>query len=253
MRECAKFAAACILGALGSLAQGTAAAADLVIVSNQGAMPSLKELAAAFKRASGHNVTVVLAEGSVLEQRLASGTVDLVSQNPGPMEELVKSGRIVGSTVTPFQLAELGVAVRAGAPKPNIGTVEAYKSALLGAKSIGYSRGCSGTNIGDGISQLGLTEPLKDKTVFTTVGPVTDYLARGDFEIGLQQTNIMAGVPGVDYVGPVPAPLNKPCQSNVGLAATSKEPDAARAMIRFIISPDAAPLIRKTHAEPFKP
>src|SRR5207244_643167 len=136
--------------------------------------------------------------------------------------ELVRSGKIVGSTVTPFQLAELGVAVKAGAPKPNIGTAEAYKSALLGAKSIGYSRGCSGTNIGAGIAQLGLTDALKAKTVFTTTGPVTDYLARGDFEIGLQQTNIMAGVPGVDFVGPVPAPLNRPCQSNVGVATTAK-------------------------------
>ena len=253
MGACAKFAAACILAALGSMPQGAALAADLVIVTNQGAMPGLKELAAAFTRASGHNVTVILAEGGVLEQRLASGTADLVSQNPGPMEELVKTGRIVPGTVTPFQLAELGVAVKAGAPKPDIGTVEAYRSTLLAAKSIGYSRGCSGTNIGEGIAQLGLTEQLKDKTVFTTVGPVTDYLARGDFEIGLQQSNIMAGVPGVDYVGPVPAPLNKPCQSNVGLATTSKEPDAARAMIRFMISPDAAPLLRKTHAEPFKP
>ena len=253
MRGSAKFAAACILAALGSMPQGAALAADLVIVTNQGAMPGLKELAAAFKRASGHNVTVILAEGDELEQRLASGTVDLVSQNPGPMAELVRSGKIVGSTVTPFQLAELGVAVKAGAPKPDIGTVAAYRSALLGAKSIGYSRGCSGTNIGAGIAQLGLTEQLKDKTVFTTAGPVTDYLARGDFEIGLQQTNIMAGVPGVDYVGPVPAPLNKPCQSNVGLATTSKEPDAARAMIKFMISPEAAPLLRKTHAAPFKP
>jgi molybdate transport system substrate-binding protein len=253
MGACTKFAAACILVALGSMPQGAALAADLVIVTNQGAMPGLKELAAAFARASGHNVTVILAEGAVLEQRLASGTADLVSQNPGPMEELVKSRRIVGSTVTPFQLAELGVAVKAGAPKPDIGTVEAYRSALLGAKSIGYSRGCSGTNIGEGIARLGLTEQLRGKTVFTTVGPVTDYLARGDFEIGLQQSNIMAGVPGVDYVGPVPATLNKPCQSNVGLATTSKEPDAARAMIRFMISPAAAPLLRKTHAEPFKP
>jgi molybdate transport system substrate-binding protein len=253
VRACAKFAVACILAALGSMPLGAALAADLIIVTNQGAMPGLKELATAFTRASGHNVTVILAEGGALEQRLASGTVDLVSQNPGPMEELVRSGRIVGNTVTPFQLAELGVAVKAGALKPDIGTVEAYRSALLAAKSIGYSRGCSGTNIGKGIAQLGLTEQLKDKTVFTTAGPVTDYLARGDFEIGLQQTNIMAGVPGVDYVGPVPAPLNKPCQSNVGLATTAKEPDAARAMIRFMISPDATPLLRKTHAGPFKP
>ena len=253
MRRCTKFAWVCILATLGLVPQGAALAANLVIVTNQGAVPGLKELAAAFTRASGHNVTVILAEGAVLEQRLASGTADLVSQNPGPMEELVKSGKIVGSTVTPFQLAELGVAVKAGAPKPNIGTAQAYKSALLSAKSIGYSRGCSGTNIGAGIAQLGLTEQLKGKTVFTTVGPVTDYLARGDFEIGLQQSNIMAGVPGVDYVGPVPAPLNRSCQSNIGLTKTSKEPDAARAMIRFMISPAAAPLLRKTHAEPFTP
>ncbi len=253
MRGNAKFAAACMLAALGSMPQGAARAADLVIVTNQGAMPGLKELAAAFGRASGNKVTVILAEGDALGQRLASGTVDLVSQNPGPMAELVKNGRIVGSTVTPFQLAELGVAVKAGAPKPDIRTAEAYRSALLGAKSIGYSRGCSGTNIGAGLAQLGISEQLKGKTVFTTTGPVTDYLARGDFEIGLQQTNIMAGVPGVDYVGPVPAPLNKPCQSNVGLATTSKEPDAARAMIRFMVSPDAAPLLRKTGAAPFKP
>jgi molybdate transport system substrate-binding protein len=253
MGACTKFATACILGILVPLPQGAVLAADLIIVTNQGATPGAREIAAAFSRASGHNVTVVQAEGDELERRLSNGTVDLVTQNPGPMEELVKSGKIVAGSVTPYQLAGLGVAVKTGAPKPDIGTVEAYKAALLAAKSIGYSRGCSGTNIGAGIAEIGLTEQLKDRTIFTTVGPVTDYVARGDFEIGIQQTNIMAGVPGVDYVGPVPAPLNKPCQSNVGLVTTSKEPDAARAMIRFMISPEAAPLLRKTHAEPANP
>ena len=235
-----------------ALSQSPAVAADIVIVTNQGAVPGLNELGAAFTRATGNHVTVILAEGDTLEQRLANGTVDLVSQNPEPMEKLVRSGRIVASTVTPFQLAELGVAVKAGAPKPDISTAQAYKSALLAAKSIGYSRGCSGTNIGLGIAQLGLTDQLKAKTIFTSMGPVTDYLARGEFEIGLQQSNIMAGVPGVDYVGPVPAPLNKPCQSNVGLATNAKESDAARAMIRFMVLPTAAPLLRKTHAQPFR-
>ena len=252
MRGGRKFTAAFVLSALGA-SLTPALGANIVIVTNQGAVPGLKELGAAFTRASGHNVTVILAEGDVLEQRLASGTVDLVSQNPGPLEKLINSGRVVASTVTPFQLAELGVAVKAGAPKPDISTAQAYRSALLAAKSIGYSRGCSGTNIGAGIAQLGLTEQMKPKTVFTSMGPVTDYLARGAFEIGLQQSNIMADVPGVDYVGPVPAPLNKPCQSNVGLATNAKEPDAARAMIRFMVSPEAAPLLRKTHAQPFKP
>ncbi|HYM18514.1 MAG TPA: substrate-binding domain-containing protein [Micropepsaceae bacterium] len=242
--------AALWLGLLGSV--GTAHAADLVIVTNQGAVPSLNEIAAQFSRTSGNHVSVILAEGNELEKGLANRTVDLVSQNPGPMAELVKSGKIVANSVTPFQLAELGVAVKAGAPKPDISTPEKYKAALLAAKSIGYSRGCSGTNIGASIAQLGLTETLKAKTVFTgNNGPVTDYLKRGEFELGLQQTNIMAGVPGVDFVGSVPAPLNKPCQSNVGLVTNSKEPDAARALIRFMISAEAAPLIRKTHAEPY--
>ena len=253
MGACAKFAAAGVLGVLASLPQASAEAADLIILTNQGATPGVKELAAAFSRASGHKVSVIQADDAVLQQRLNDGTADLITGNPGPIDELVKSGKVVAGTVTPFVRAGLGLSVRAGAPKPDISTVEAYKAALLAAKSIGYSRGCSGTNVAEGIAQLGLTGQLKNKTVLTTAGPVTDYLARGDFEIGIQQTNIMVGVPGTDYVGPLPGFLNKPCPSSVGLLTNSKEPEAARAMIRFMISPEAAPLLRKTYVEPFHP
>jgi molybdate transport system substrate-binding protein len=231
---------------------GAALAADLVILTNQGAVPGVRELAAAFEKKSGHKVEVVFAEGDVLERRVSDGSADLVTGNPGPMADLAKSGKVVGNTVQPFVMAGLGLSVRAGAPKPDISTVDAYKAALLNAKSIGYSRGCSGTNTGQGIAELGLTEQLKNKTTFTTTGPVTDYLARGEFEIGIQQTNIMVGVPGTDYVGPLPGFLNKPCQSDVGVLATSKQQEAAREMIRFMVSPEAAPLLRKTHVEPYK-
>jgi molybdate transport system substrate-binding protein len=253
MRVRAIFVAAGMLGALGLIQQGAATAADLIILTNQGATPGVKELAAAFARASGHKVTVIQEEGAALERRIDSGPADLVTGNPGTIEELVRNGKVVATTVTPFVLAGLGLSVRAGAPKPDISTVEAYKATLLAAKSIGYSRGCSGTNIGEGIAQLGLTERLKAKTVFTSGGPVTDFLARGDFEIGIQQTNIMVGVAGTDYVGPLPGALNKPCPSSVALLRASKEQDAARAMITFMISPQAAPLLRKTHVEPAKP
>ena len=248
MRAYAKFAVACILGALAP--QGAALAADLIILTNQGAVPGVRELGAAFALKSGHKVTVIQTEGKDLEQRLNAGTADLITGNPGPMDELVKSGKVVANTVSPFVLAGLGLSVRAGAPKPDISTVDAYKATLLAAKSIGYSRGCSGVNTAEGIAQLGLTEQLKAKTTFTTTGPVTDYLARGDFEIGIQQTNIMVGVPGTDYVGPLPGFLNKPCGSSVGVVTTSKQQDAAREMVRFMISPEAAPLLRKTHVEP---
>jgi len=124
---------------------------------------------------------------------------------------------------------------------------------LRAAESIGYSRGCSGTRVAEGIAQLGLVEELADKTTRTQGGPVTDFLARGDFEIGIQQTNIMVDVPGSDYVGPLPGVLNEPCQSDVGMLTASKEPAAARAMIAFMISREAAPLLRRTHAEPPNP
>jgi len=251
-----KFATACILGAflgvLGSLPQGRAVAAELVVLTNQGATPGVRELAAAFARASGHKVTVLQEAGSALDQRLANGPADLITSNPEQIEDLVRKGKVVAGTAMPFALASLGVSVRAGGAKPDIGTVEAYKAALLAAKSIGYSRGCSGTHAAEGIAQLGLTAQLKSKTVLTGNGPVVEFLAKGDFEIGIQQTNIMVGAPGTDYVGVPPGFLDKPCPSSVALLAVSKEPDAARAMIRFMVSPEAAPLLRKTHVEPAK-
>ena len=252
MRPSVIFAAACLLGALGLgfMPQGARTSAELVILTNQGATPGVRALAAAFSRASGHRVTVLQPEADELERRISSGPADLVTGNPPAMQELVKSGKVVASTVTPFVLAGLGLSVRAGMPKPDISTVEAYKATLLAAKSIGYSRGCSGTNIAEGIAQLGLTEQLKAKTIFTGGGPVADFLARGDFEVGIQQTNIMVGVPGTEYVGPLPGSLNKPCPSSVALLTISKEPDAARQMIRFMVSAEAGPLLRKTHVEP---
>ena len=250
MRACAKFSAACLMGAMAVMSAPATAASDLIVLTNQGATPGVRELAAAFSRASGHHVTVIQQEADTLEQRINTGPADLVTANPGAIEELVKKGKIVPGTVTPFVLAGLGLSVRAGAPKPDISTTDAYKATLMAAKSIGYSRGCSGTNVADGIARLGLTEQLKAKTILTNGGPVAEALARGDFEIGIQQTNIMVGVPGTEYVGPLPGTLNKACPSSVALLTSSKEPDAARAMIKFMVSPEAAPLLRKTHVEP---
>jgi molybdate transport system substrate-binding protein len=236
------------------LMASSADSAQLIVLSGQGATPGVREAAAAFARTSGHTVTVLQPAGAELQQRLDDGPADILVTSPEPIDDLVRKGKLVAATVTPWVLAGLGVSVRAGAPKPDIGTVEAYKAALIAAKSIGYSYGCSGTNVAEGIEKLGLTERLKPKTTRTGSqgggGPVTEYLARGDFELGIQQTNIMVGVAGTDYVGPVPGFLNKPCPSSVAMTTVSREPDAAHAMIMFMISPAAAPLVRKTYVEP---
>jgi molybdate transport system substrate-binding protein len=259
MAACRSIAAASVFGILWAALPGipmpgspqAAMAADLVVLTNQGATPGVRELAAAFSQATGHKVTVVQETAQSLEQRLASnGPADLITSNPPGIDDLARKGKIVAGSVTPFVLAGLGLSVRAGAPKPDISTVEAYRAALIAAKSIGYSRGCSGTHIGEGIAELGLADALKPKTKFTDNGPVVEYLARGEFEIGIQQTNIMVGAPGTDYVGALPGFLNKPCPSSVALMTTSKDTGAARAFIRFMTSGEAAPLLRKTYVEP---
>ena len=257
-----KIAAVWILAALGLLSRGTVGAAELIIVSNQGATPGVTELAAAFERITGHKVRVIQDSGlagglaladpraPALEQRLDSGPADLVAGNAEQIDGLLKEGKVVVGTAAPFAIAGLGLSVRLGLPKPDISTVEAYKATLLAAKSIGYSRGCSGTHAAEGIAKLGIAEQLKPKTVLAENGPVVEYLAKGDFDLGIQQTNIMVGAPGTEYVGPLPDFLNDPCPSSVALLTVSKEPEAARAMIRFMVSLEAEPLLRNTFVEP---
>ena len=154
----ARFAATCILGVSGYVSQGVANAADLVILTNQGAAPGVRELAAEFERVSGHRITVIQPDDATLEQLINDGTADLVTGNPDLMEERVRDGKVLAGTVTPFVLAGLGLSVRAGAPKPDITSVESYAAALLAAESIGYSRGCSGTHA---VSYTPLTLPTK--------------------------------------------------------------------------------------------
>src|SRR5262249_1677240 len=182
-----------------------AVSAVLIVLTNQGATPGVRELATAFERASGHKVTVIQEDAAALERRLNSnGPADLITSNPAPIEELIRTGKVVAGTATPFVLAGLGLSVRAAPPNPATRAVARHTAGLVAAKSVGYSRGCSGTHAAEGIEQLGLTEALKPKTVLTGGGPVVDYLARGDFEIGIQQTNIMVGAPGTEYVGALP-------------------------------------------------
>jgi molybdate transport system substrate-binding protein len=256
-RVAAARASSAVLGAFILVPLQSAVAANLVIMADQGSVPETRALAEAFSRASGHTVTVVQETGAAQQRRIDSGPADVMTGDPERLATLARNGKLLADSTTPFRLASLGVSVRAGAPKPDIGTVDAYKAALIAAKSIGYSFGCSGLHVAEGIEQLGLTEALKAKTVRTgsqgAGGPVTDYLARGDVELGIQQSNIMIGVPGTDYVGIPPGFLNKPCRSDLAVLAVSKQMDAARALVRFMVSPEALPVMRAAHVEPIKP
>jgi len=242
-----------ILAVTGALGQGTARAAELIVLTGMGSESGVRTLAAGFEQASGHKVTVSFETGPWLNKKLESNApADLFTGGPEGVEDLIKRGKVVAGTNTPFGLAGLGLSVKIGAPRPDISTVESFKTALLAAKSIGYSRGCSGTYAAEGIGKLGIADAIKSKVTLTGGGPVAEYVARGEVELGIQQTNVMVGVPGADYVGPLPGFLNKPCSFNVGLMAVSKNPDAARAMIKFMTSPEATPLLQKAFMEPVR-
>ncbi len=244
--------------AVGALAvaglPSAAQSAELLVMTGMGPSTGVYELAAGFEKATKNKVTVTFETGPSLNRKLETNApADLIAGGPGQIEDLIKKGKVVAGTNTPFGLAPLGLSVKVGAKKPDISTVEAYKAALLAAKSVGYSRGCSGTHAAEGIDKLGIAEQMKPKVKLTGGGPVAEYLAKGDFELGIQQTNVLVGVPGTDYVGPLPGFLNKACPFNVGLMAVSKQQDLAREMIKFMVSPDAVSLLQKGHMEPARP
>ena len=249
-----KVLSALLIVVLLSVGATMAQPAELHVLSAGAVRSIVTDLAAAYEKETGNTVKLTFGTVGQIRLKLADATpADVAIMTDTALDEMTRQGVVREGTWVEVGRTGIGVGVRDGAPKPDISTIEAYKAALLAAKSIGYSRGCSGTNAAWGIEQLGLTEQLKPKTVLTDGGPVVEFLAKGDFELGIQQTNIMVGAPGTDYVGAPPGFLNKPCPSSIALMTGSKAPEAARALIKFIVSPEAAPLLRKTFVEPAQP
>jgi molybdate transport system substrate-binding protein len=143
------------------------------------------------------------------------------------------------------------MSVRSGAPKPDIGTVEALKRTLLEAKSIAYSASASGTYLANDLfPRLGIWEQIKHKARRIESERVGTIVARGEAEIGFQQVSELLPIAGIDYVGPLPEGAQKVTVFSAGLATGAREPEAARELIRFFTSPQAAPTISKTGLEP---
>jgi len=145
----------------------------------------------------------------------------------------------------------VGAGVKAGAPKFDISTVDALKKTLLSAKSIGYSTGPSGLYLLSMIEKLGLTEQVKPKMKQTPSGVfVGNLVANGETEIGFQQISEMSQFAGVDYIGPLPAEVQRYTVFTSGISAGSKQADAARALVKFLTAPEAGAAFRKKGMEP---
>ncbi len=207
------------------------------------------ELAPAFERASGHTVANSWAPSVQMKSRLKGGeVVDLVILSADALDELIRDGIVAER----FDLAKsgIGVAVKAGAPKPDIGSGEAVKRAVLAAKGIAYSTGPSGTYLAALFQRWGIADAIRSRVTQTQGQPSGGVVARGDAEIAFQQVSELLPVPGIELVGPLPPDIQQITTFSAGLHPKAQSPDAARALVHFLKAPAATQVIRKTGMEP---
>jgi len=227
-------------------------AAEVIVLSTTSAREALAELVPMFQRTTGHTVIVTYSPGSGIGEKIRSGAAgDLLIAPAEFSDPLVKEGRLVGGSRVDFARSGSSVAVRAGAPKPDISSPESFKQALLAARTVSYSRGASGLQLVEVMARLGIADVVKQKSVFPEPGELVGaVVARGAAEIGIQQLSELLPVSGIDIVGPVPSELQKDIVYGTSALPDGKAPEAARIFAAFLRSPTAAPVLEKHGLRP---
>jgi molybdate transport system substrate-binding protein len=227
-----------------------------VLVSGAFTAPYL-QIVPEFERMTGNKlvtssglVSVENVPGSIPDRLQRGESVDIVILSGDALDQLIQQGKVIPGSRVDLVRSSIGVAVRAGAPKPDIHSVDALKRTLLNAKSIAYSSSVSGVYVSTELfRRLGIADQARGKSK-RIEGMVGTAVARGDTEIGIQQISELLAAPGIDYLGPLPSEIQRVTVFSAGIAVGSKEPDAARSLIRFLASPAAVPAIMQSGLEP---
>jgi len=212
----------------------------------------MDELLPKFERATGHKVEVSYDPAKIMMERIRNGeAADLVILGGSAIEDLEKAGKIAAGSRRVISSCGVGVAVKAGAPKPDIGTVDAFKRALLAAKSVAYTEhGASGIYFSGLIEKLGIAGEIKAKAARQAGGLVGEIVAAGKAELAVQQVPELLVVKGVDLVGPLPKEIQQTTVSSAGIFASSKAPQEARALLDFLTTQDAKRVMKAKGHEP---
>ncbi|MBD9664160.1 substrate-binding domain-containing protein [Variovorax sp. VRV01] len=256
-RRASLLAAASVLAACGSFGSAPPAAGDIHVMTSGGFTAAYNELRPGFERSSGRTVKTAYgasmgnAEDSIPSRLSRNEPADVVILARPALDSLVAQGKVVPGSQVDLVRSSIGFAVRKGAPKPDISTVDALKRTLLAAPSIAYSASASGTYYEtELLKKLGIEERVLPKSKRILSERVGTVVARGDAALGLQQVSELLPIAGIDYIGPLPAEVQQVTVFSAGIATASKQPDAARQLIRYLNSPEAAPTIAKTGLEP---
>ena len=246
------------LGLAGALLlAGAAGAAEVQVMISGGLTAAYNVLVPEFERLTGNKVLTAYGPSmgttvNAIPIRLERGEgADVLIMVGYALGDLVKQGKVIADSRIDLTKSPIGIAVKSGAPKPDISSADAVKRALLAAKSIAYSDSASGVYVStEMFEKLGIADAMKDKAKKIPATPVGEIVAHGDAEIGLQQISELKPVEGIDIVGSLPDELQKITVFSAGIATVSKEPDAGKALIKFLASPTASAAIIKSGMEP---
>ena len=225
---------------------------EIKVLSSIATREAYLELVPQFERASGHSVSTTWSGTTAIMQRMAAGErYDLVMISSSELEELTRQGKIVAGSRADLAKSGIGIAVRAGAPRPDVSSSAALKQALLAAKTVGYTSGPSGVYMASLIERMGIAAEVKPKhRTVPSGGTVGTIVASGDAEIGFQQVSELVHIPGIDYIGPLPADVQCITVFSCGLQTGAPQPDAAKALVAFLATPAAVAVMQKHGLEP---
>ena len=239
------------------LLTGAASAAEVRVMISGGLTAAYNALVPEFEKTTGHEVLTAYGPSmgttvNAIPVRLERGEpADVLIMVGYALGDLVKQGKVVADSRVDLVKSPIGIAVKSGAPKPDISSADAVKRALLAAKTIAYSDSASGVYVStEMFARLGIADEMKDKARKIPAPPVGEIVAHGDAEIGFQQISELKPVAGIDIVGPLPDDLQKITIFSAGIASASKQPDAGKALIKFLTSPEARAEIVKSGMEP---
>ena len=243
------YRAAFVAAIFGLVGLSPASASEIKVLSAGAFKQVVLALVPGFEKQTGHKVTVDNGTAGELKDRIGSGEAfDVTVITPGVIDELTTSGKVVAGSKAPLASVGIGVMVKAGAPKPDVSTVEAFKKALLDAKSVAYidpaSGGSSGVYLVKLFEKMGIADQIKPKAKLKKGGYVADLIVSGEAELGVHQISEIVPVKEVVLIGPLPKEIQNTTTYAAGLGAHAKDKDAAAAFIKYLSGPDAAAVLK---------
>src|SRR5215831_3857493 len=232
-----------------------AGAAEITLIAPGGIRAAIEQMIPAFEQKTGHKVKATFGSGGGTKARVIKGDPFDVPVVQPPLPEVIASGHVDTASETPLANVAVGVAVRTGAPKPDISSADAVKRMLLGAKAIAYPNAANGAAAGvsfnETLARLGIAEEMKPKIKIAQGGRgAMALLAKGEVDIGLTFISEIITEPGVEVVGPLPRDISTPTALVGFVSLHSKEPDAAKALLRYLSSPEAAVVYKERGMQP---